>query len=245
LASSSLKLSLMTLVVLVMRVSSSFVVSLGLIAEFNNPSRINLSLVWTAYSCLKMSLKSDQSSLTFSSVFQLTIDDNHSRARFQRELAKWWYVWASVHQFVLARSSSHWMKSAAEMVSLLLAPKNSGILFCSTLRLKFVGPLAPAPSPAAVPAAHRTVTQAVESLVSSSFPLGLRSSCSSSEPLFLGARLMSSFLVVVILCFETKLYIFLFGLLVVRRFPRGLVSFCEHHFFCERRLLLSFFCMAF
>ncbi len=31
------------------------------------------------------------------------------------------------------------------MVSLLLAPKNSGILFCSTGRLKLVGPLPPPP----------------------------------------------------------------------------------------------------
>jgi len=78
----------MTQVVLVMRVSSSLVVSFGFMAKFYNPSRINLSFVWTAYSCLK-SLKSDQTSLTFSSVFQLTIDDNHSRAGFRRELVKW------------------------------------------------------------------------------------------------------------------------------------------------------------
>ncbi len=90
LASYYLKLSLMTRVVLVMRVSSSFVVSFGLMAKLDNPSRINLSLVWTAYSCLKRSLKTDQSSLTFSSVFQSTIDDNHSRAGFQREMGKWW-----------------------------------------------------------------------------------------------------------------------------------------------------------
>jgi len=79
----------MTLVVLVMRVSSSLVVSFGFMAKFDNPSRINLSFVWTAYSCLNRSLKSDQSSRTFSSVFQSTIDDNHSRAGFRRELAKW------------------------------------------------------------------------------------------------------------------------------------------------------------
>ncbi len=78
----------MTLVVLVMRVSSLLVVSFGFMAKLDNPSRINLSLFWTAYSCLNKSLKSDQTSLTFSSVFQLTIDDNHSRAGFQRELAK-------------------------------------------------------------------------------------------------------------------------------------------------------------
>ena len=79
----------MTLVVLVMRVSSSLVVSFGFMAKLDNPSRINLSFVWTAYSCLNRSLKSDQSSRTFSSVFQSTIDDNHSRAGFRRELAKW------------------------------------------------------------------------------------------------------------------------------------------------------------
>ena len=79
----------MTQVVLVMWVSSLLVVSFGLMAKFDNPSRINLSFVWTAYSCLNKSLKSDQTNLTFSSVFQLTIDDNHSRARFRRELAKW------------------------------------------------------------------------------------------------------------------------------------------------------------
>ena len=76
--------------------------------------------------------------------------------------------------------------------------KNSGILFCSIHRLKFVGPLAPAPSPAAVPAACGTVTQAVELPVSSSCPSTRRSL--SSDPMFLGARLMSSFPVVVILC---------------------------------------------
>ena len=90
LASYSSKLSLMTRVVLVMRVSSSLVVSFGFMAKFDNPSRISLSFVWTAYSCLNRSLKSDQASLTFSSVFQSTIDDNHSCAVFRRELAKWW-----------------------------------------------------------------------------------------------------------------------------------------------------------
>ena len=89
LASYSSKLSLMTLVVLVMRESSLLVVSLGFMAKFDNPSRINLSFVWTVYSCLKRSLKSDQTSLTFSSVFQSTMDESHSRAGFRRELAKW------------------------------------------------------------------------------------------------------------------------------------------------------------
>jgi len=79
----------MTRVVLVMRISNSLVVSFGFMAKFNNPSTINLSFVWTAYSCLNKFLKSDQTNLTFLSVFQLTIDDNHSRAGFQRELAKW------------------------------------------------------------------------------------------------------------------------------------------------------------
>ncbi len=79
-----------SLVVLVIRVSNSFVVSLDFMARFDNPSRINLSFVWTAYSCLNRSLKSDQTSLTFLSVFQSTMDDNHSRAGFRRELAKWW-----------------------------------------------------------------------------------------------------------------------------------------------------------
>jgi hypothetical protein len=80
----------MTLVVLVMRVSSSLVVSLDFMAKFDNPSRINLSFVSTAYSCLKRSLKSDQTNLTFSSVFQSTMDDSHSLAGFRSELAKWW-----------------------------------------------------------------------------------------------------------------------------------------------------------
>ena len=90
LALYSSKLSLMTPVVLVIQVSNSLVLSFGFMAKLDNPSRINLSFVWTVYSCLKRSLKSDQSSLTFSPVFQLTIDDNHSCAGFQRELAKWW-----------------------------------------------------------------------------------------------------------------------------------------------------------
>ncbi len=89
LASYLSKFSLITWVVLVMRVSSSLVVSFGFMAKFDNPSRMSLSLVWIAYSCLNRSLKSDQTNLTFSSVFQSTIDDNHSRARFLRELAKW------------------------------------------------------------------------------------------------------------------------------------------------------------
>ncbi len=79
----------MTQVVLVMWVSSSLVVSFGLMAKFDNPLSINLAFVWTAYSCLNKSLKSDQTNLTFSSVFQSTIDDNHSRAGFRREFAKW------------------------------------------------------------------------------------------------------------------------------------------------------------
>jgi hypothetical protein len=58
-------------------------------AKFDNPFRINLSFVWTAYSCLNKYLKSDQTSLTFSSVFQSMIDDSHSLAGFRRELAKW------------------------------------------------------------------------------------------------------------------------------------------------------------
>jgi hypothetical protein len=80
----------MTLVVLVIRVSSSLVVSLDFIAKFDNPSRINLSFIWTTYSRLKRSLKSDQTNLTFLSVFQSTMDESHSRAGFRRELAKWW-----------------------------------------------------------------------------------------------------------------------------------------------------------
>ncbi len=74
---------------MLMRVSSLLVVSFGFMAKFDNPSRINLSYVWTAYSCLNKSLKYDKTNLTFSSVFQSMIDDNHSYAGFRRELAKW------------------------------------------------------------------------------------------------------------------------------------------------------------
>jgi hypothetical protein len=49
----------MTLVVRVILMRSSLVVSDGFMARLAHPSRMSRSFVWTAYSCLKMSLNSD------------------------------------------------------------------------------------------------------------------------------------------------------------------------------------------
>ncbi len=76
-------------VVQVILVSSSFVISIGFMAKLDNPSRMSLSLVWTAYSCLKISLKSNHKYQSCSSAFQSSTDDDHSRAGLQSQLAKW------------------------------------------------------------------------------------------------------------------------------------------------------------
>jgi hypothetical protein len=81
--------SFMTQTVRVILEMTSFVVSVGFIARLDNPSKINLSFVWTAYSCLKRSLKSDQRYQSCSSSSISTTDESHSRARFRRELVKW------------------------------------------------------------------------------------------------------------------------------------------------------------
>ncbi len=85
----SAKLSLFTWVVLVILVRSSFVVSLGFMARLANPSRMSLSLVWSAFSCLKMSLKSDHKGWSCSSPSQSTTEDSHFCTGLRSELAKW------------------------------------------------------------------------------------------------------------------------------------------------------------
>jgi hypothetical protein len=53
------KLFLIALTVWVILERSLFFVSFGFMAKLAYPSKISLSLVWTVFSCLKMSLKSD------------------------------------------------------------------------------------------------------------------------------------------------------------------------------------------
>jgi hypothetical protein len=124
------------------------------------------------------------------------------------------------------------MKSAAEIVSLLFELKNSGILFCSTLRLKLAGLAPPAAAPAALP-----VTHAVP-VVSWSLPLSMRS---SSVILTLDLNVISSnecHLCLILLVFYKAINILFFTVEVIyferlffqRRVPRVGRSFWCYHF---------------